>query len=89
MKLFSLICLKFVISFISCHNSGIFNVYADRLSHDVSLQDFPNIIADTGDKQWWKGQSAEVIFRNFLHRCITQPWAPHSSDLLKLLDALQ
>jgi hypothetical protein len=89
MKFFSLVCLKFNICFISCHIPGILNVYADRLSRDVSMQEFPTIIADTKDNPWWKGQSAEVISRNFLHKCIVQPWTPHSSVLLKLLEALQ
>jgi hypothetical protein len=89
MKLFSLVCLKFDIRFLSCHIAGILNSYADHLSRNIYLQESPLIIGNTGDKPWWKDQSAEVISRNFLHKCITQPWAPHSSDLLKLLDALQ
>jgi hypothetical protein len=70
MKFFSLVCLKFNICFISCHIPGILNVYADRLSRDVSMQEFPTIIADTKENLWWKGQSAEVISRNFLHKCM-------------------
>ena len=89
MKLFALVCLKFDIRIISYHLPGIFNIYADLLSRDISLQELPPIIEDTGESQWWKEQSAEVISRNFLLRCIIQPLTPPSNDLLSLLETLQ
>jgi len=89
MKLFALVCLKFDIRIISFHLPGIFNVYADFLSRDVFLQELPSVIEDIGERHWWRGQSAEVISRNFLLRCIIQPSTLPSNDLLNLLETLQ
>ena len=89
MKLFALVCLKFDIRIISYHLPGIFNVYADFLSRDVFLQELPSVIEDIGERHWWRGQSAEVISRNFLLRCIIQPSTLPSNDLLSLLETLQ
>jgi hypothetical protein len=89
MKLFALVCLKFDIRIISFHLPGIFNIYADLLSRDISLQEFPVVIEDIGEEQWWRGQPAEVILRNFLRQCIMQPSTPPLNDLLSLLETLQ
>ena len=89
MKLFALVCLKFDIRIISFHLPGIFNVYADLLSRDVSLQESPIIIEDIGEGQCWREQPAGVISRNFLRQCIMQPSTPPSNDLLSLLETLQ
>jgi hypothetical protein len=89
MKLFSLVCLKFDIVFISCHFAGLLNVHADRLSRDVSLQENFVPTGNIKDKDWWNGLSATEVSRNFLLRCILQQWDPPLQDLLKLLETLQ
>ena len=89
MKLFSLVCLKFDIVFISCHFAGLLNVHGDRLSRDISLQENFVPAGNIKYKDWWNGLSATEVSRNFLLRCILQQWDPPLQDLLKLLETLQ
>ena len=55
MKLFALVCLKFDIRIISFHLPEILNIYADLLSRDISLQEFPVVMEDIGENSGGRG----------------------------------
>ena len=88
-KLFALYCAAMDITLLPSHIPGIFNVHADFLSRDISLQESQESLSSIKDSTWWRGLSRPAICRLLLMASIARPHTIPLQSTLELLKLLR